>query len=96
MELSCLRPWSWIAILPMYLPRLFLLPLSCLFLSSCAEDWDYFWHGDGSAYAPASGGYTSPSYTPTAAPSYSDVESQDQKMRNYGQQLDKQIHDSVY
>lgn len=83
--------------------RLTLLAVSVLSLSSCAEDWDYFWNGDASPYAPRSGsgyssGYSSPSYTPsyTPAPSYSDVESQDQKMRNYRQDLDRKINDAVY
>jgi len=78
------------------MPTLRLLSvLPLLALSSCASDWDYFWNGDGSAYTPAqsSGGY-SPSYTP--APSYSDVESQDQKDRNYRQELDRRINDAVY
>ncbi|WP_035608803.1 hypothetical protein [Haloferula sp. BvORR071] len=75
-----------------------ILALLCLgfALTSCAEDRDYFWHGDGSADQPAynsSGGYT-PTYT--SSPSYSDVESQDQKMRNYRQELDRKINDAVY
>lgn len=82
--------------------RILLLSSACLSLPSCAEDWDYFWNGDNSPYAPRnsgySSGYSSPSYSPsyTPAPSYSDVESQDQKMRNYRQDLDRKINDAVY
>ena len=78
-------------------PRKLLVLLPVLALNSCASDWDYFWNGDPSGnYTPAAY-QSSGSYTPsTPARSYSDVESQDQKDRNYRQQLDKQINDAVY
>lgn len=77
------------------------LRLACMcsvpfLFTSCAEDWDYFWNG------PANGTHTPvyqhTPYTPSGitTPSYSDVESQDQKMRNYRQQLDRNIQNAVY
>lgn len=51
-------------------------------------------YSSGSSYSGATYSSGAPAYTPnySAGPApYSSVESQDQKMRNYGQQLDRQI-----
>ncbi|TDU71364.1 hypothetical protein EI77_02488 [Prosthecobacter fusiformis] len=51
-------------------------------------------YSSGSSYGGATYSSGAPAYTPnySAGPApYSSVESQDQKMRNYGQQLDRQI-----
>ncbi len=84
--------------LPMKVTSALILAVLCAFLTCCTsqEDMDYFWNGPaGGQQRSYNQPYTTPTYTPPL--DYrTEVQSSDQRARNYRQELDRGNYGAQY